>query len=695
MRLSYALLATALVAGTGSTIAQTTAVTPPIYENHSMMIVGPLPAEVVPAFLKSHFDVAQRLPDGSFRVVATAADKERLVSEYAAVVEVENLEDFYRMGLVAGEAQGGYHTYDETNGELFFASFHPLAHLDTAGYSLEGRPICVLKISDNVEIDEDEPEILINGLIHAREPIGIEIILYFMYYLLDNYALDSEIQALVDNAEIWLMPICNPDGYFYNELASPGGGGMWRKNRRNNGDGSYGIDLNRNWGFLWGYDDFGSSPEPPDETFRGTAAFSEPETQVMREFINAHDFSVIVNYHAFGDVYLKPWSFLRGLYGPDDRIFLFEMDTLHAYNGYSIEQSFYPVNGGACDWQYGEQYEKKKAVCYVPEVGPWFWPAASEIEPLCTENLPANLFFVREAIRLWDHPTRSLATSFMYFDTTVDACSEGFSRTAEFFNFHGDRSFRVDVDYFDSTASGWFTGNPFSTVLLPGSDLSVTLEFEPRSAENLSEGENSLAGHFSLVLSTLDGSPVVDTLFFPIMMTLDLVDADADGIGDDCDNCILAYNPEQADTDGDGDGNACDTDDDDDGVADGEDNCPLAANAGQSDDDADGLGNACDNCPNDYNPGQEDHDNDFIGDACCCFVSRGNVNDDPDDKVNVSDVSYLVDFLFGAPTGPSPLCWKEGNANGDPDEKVNVSDVSYLIAYLFGIPTGPAPPACP
>ncbi|MDH4157612.1 MAG: M4 family metallopeptidase [candidate division Zixibacteria bacterium] len=79
----------------------------------------------------------------------------------------------------------------------------------------------------------------------------------------------------------------------------------------------------------------------------------------------------------------------------------------------------------------------------------------------------------------------------------------------------------------------------------------------------------------------------------------------------------------------------------------------------------------------------------------CCKGVRGNANGDPDDKVNISDVSYLLEFLFGIPTGPEPPCWEEGNANGDPDEKVNVSDVSYLLDYLFGIPTGPEPKPCP
>ncbi|MDH4156469.1 MAG: SBBP repeat-containing protein [candidate division Zixibacteria bacterium] len=114
-----------------------------------------------------------------------------------------------------------------------------------------------------------------------------------------------------------------------------------------------------------------------------------------------------------------------------------------------------------------------------------------------------------------------------------------------------------------------------------------------------------------------------------------------------------------------------------------------------SDSDGDGSKNADDNCPLVPNPGQEDSDGVPPGDACCCLGLSGNANNDPDDKVNISDVSYLLAYLFGIPSGPRPGCPAEANANGDPDEKVNISDVSYLLAYLFGIPTGPEPKPCP
>jgi hypothetical protein len=86
-----------------------------------------------------------------------------------------------------------------------------------------------------------------------------------------------------------------------------------------------------------------------------------------------------------------------------------------------------------------------------------------------------------------------------------------------------------------------------------------------------------------------------------------------------------------------------------------------------------------------------------VPDPCpkCLGIMRGNANYDLNDKVNVADVTYLLSWLFGIPSGPAPACIFEANANGDAGEKVNVTDVTYLLTYLFGIPAGPPPPACP
>ncbi len=79
----------------------------------------------------------------------------------------------------------------------------------------------------------------------------------------------------------------------------------------------------------------------------------------------------------------------------------------------------------------------------------------------------------------------------------------------------------------------------------------------------------------------------------------------------------------------------------------------------------------------------------------CCIDIRGNANADESEDINISYVTYLVDYLFGIPLGPAPDCLEEGNANGDNSEDINISDITYLVNYLFGIPLGPAPPPCP
>jgi hypothetical protein len=79
----------------------------------------------------------------------------------------------------------------------------------------------------------------------------------------------------------------------------------------------------------------------------------------------------------------------------------------------------------------------------------------------------------------------------------------------------------------------------------------------------------------------------------------------------------------------------------------------------------------------------------------CCLFNRGNVNNDFEDKVNVSDLTFLIEYLFSPTAGQTPVCNEEANVNGDPEEKVNITDVAYLVTYLFGVPSGPGPAPCP
>jgi len=297
-------------------------------------------------------------------------------------------------------SMGGYLTADEVYAKLdeMFQN-HPniITEKDSIGATLLGEPIYAVKISDNPNVDENEPEVFYNSLIHAREPESMMQLLYYMYYLLDNYGTDPEVTYLVDNREMYFVPVFNVDGYKYNETTNPNGGGMWRKNRRQNSDGSKGVDLNRNWGYNWGYDNTGSSPNPSSETYRGTAAFSEPETESIRQFCISHNFKTALNYHTYSDLLILPWGYTPHE-TPDSltyREFASEMTQYNHYSWGTSSDIIYSVNGDADDWMYGEQTEKDKMIIMTPEVGTssdGFWPPQSRILPLAEENIFPNLY---------------------------------------------------------------------------------------------------------------------------------------------------------------------------------------------------------------------------------------------------------------------------------------------------------------
>ncbi len=163
---------------------------------------------------------------------------------------IRNSKDNFGVEGFGFGSMGGFYTLAEAIAQLDSMKFQYPNLITTKvsiGNTIENRPIYMVKISDNPDVDETEPEILYTSLHHAREPQSMMQMIYFMYYLLENYNTNSSVQYIVNNRELYFIPVFNPDGYEYNRTTNPTGGGMWRKNRRNN-SGSYGVDLNRNYG---------------------------------------------------------------------------------------------------------------------------------------------------------------------------------------------------------------------------------------------------------------------------------------------------------------------------------------------------------------------------------------------------------------------------------------------------------------
>ena len=166
----------------------------------------------------------------------------------------------------------------------------------------EGRPIWALKISDNVAVDEDEPAFLMASQHHARELNAPVMTIGAMGRVLNLYGSDPAIQSVVDNYELYFVPTVNPDGV--NHVWSVYN--YWRKNRRVNGGGQYGVDLNRNYPFLWGL--CGSSSSTSSDTYRGPSPGSEPETVTMRNLVARLRPEVYIDIHSYGREVLRTYA---------------------------------------------------------------------------------------------------------------------------------------------------------------------------------------------------------------------------------------------------------------------------------------------------------------------------------------------------------------------------------------------------
>ncbi len=353
-------------------------------------------------FLRAHpgLDVVKVKPQVAAEIVAGAADLKLLRDSGLPLAIVQaDLETFYgsRMSLEKALDYGIYHNQAEAVALL--DSLHAqYPQVVSARWSLgtthEGRSIWCCRLSDNPDVDEDEPEVLFDGMHHAREIMASEFVLMLAQDLASRYGVDEEITELLDSREIYLVPIVNPDGLAQNDW-----GGMWRKNRHLNYDGSYGVDLNRNYPYMWGGG--GSSGIPTDETYRGPAAGSEPETQAMMALIDAHAFVTGNSFHSFGGLTLYPWGYTTDP-APDGAAFGQLGEWLVLYNGYVPGQPgavLYPVSGGSIDWSYGDAGHAP-IFAFSNEIGgdaDGFWPSESRRGPLFQENLWPALCLIRAA----------------------------------------------------------------------------------------------------------------------------------------------------------------------------------------------------------------------------------------------------------------------------------------------------------
>jgi carboxypeptidase T len=262
-----------------------------------------------------------------------------------------------------------YHNYDEMVADVTaVAAAHPdIVDMFSIGQTAEGREIWATKISDNVAVDENEPEVLFDGMHHAREHLTVEMTLSILHLFADNYGRVNKVTNLVNNREIFVIFMMNADGGEYD--IEGGFYHYWRKNRQITDPPSIGTDNNRNYDYKWDCCG-GSSDSPSSETYHGPFPFSSPESAAIGAFTDSRviggeqQITSHITFHTYGELIMWPYGYTFQDIPPDmdpvDHEVFVTMGEAMADRTcnpqcFTPQQSsdLYITDGTTTDWMYG------------------------------------------------------------------------------------------------------------------------------------------------------------------------------------------------------------------------------------------------------------------------------------------------------------------------------------------------------
>jgi hypothetical protein len=317
--------------------------------------------------------INQVYPDHIIAEIEPCMYETVLAKGYEISILQERIDEIYLRNSrqkPCADVLGQYLTYEQFRDSLVsIASNYPdICHLETLGVSHQGRLLLIMKISDNAGTDEIEPALHFEGNIHGNEKIAWAVNFNMISYLADNYGSDTMVQRLVNEREIWIAPLVNPDGYV--------------NNSRYNGRG---IDLNRNWGWMWG-----------NEYNCGSDVMSENEARSFMEHFWRHPFVTYASYHS-GTIFIsEPWSYTTYTAPPEQNLIRHLSMGYAAYTSYPYGQGsigMYPINGATKDYDYGCGGEMGWSieVCYTKT------PPPDSIDVIFERDKPGMLLFMHKA----------------------------------------------------------------------------------------------------------------------------------------------------------------------------------------------------------------------------------------------------------------------------------------------------------
>ncbi len=372
--------------------------------------------QIIKTFNYTNYDVAAYKPGEFLDIVVSDVEYQELVAQGYDVV-VTQTEEHMKNNLKGLTDLDGYIDYEEMLAELQqieldypdICKLYDIGETRGKQYSDAGNSnyddyyheVWAMKVSDNVETEEDEPSIYYLSEHHAREPISLEVNMAILNHIIDNYGTDPEITENVDNTQIWFVPLVNPNGH---KVVIDEQNVWMRKNICDNNENGVldvtgynvvdGVDPNRNYGWEWG----GASTDWTSETYQGPNAFSEPETQAVRDLFAEHHFLAGLTYHSYGELILYPYGYAYGVIAPDQAA-LSELCTDMALSipgqsgGFYTPEAgweLYPATGTTDDYAYGTYgiFE------YTVELATQFIPPAGQVEGICEDNIEAAMILL-------------------------------------------------------------------------------------------------------------------------------------------------------------------------------------------------------------------------------------------------------------------------------------------------------------
>jgi len=330
--------------------------------------------------------------------------KNTVSSSYILIDDVQALIDLEKNSTNVTQPNAdwfaSYHRYSEfiTILKEWVTLYPNIATLvPSIGKTVEGRDIPAIRITGK----KSSKRIWFNGGQHAREWIGPATVMFITHQLLTKYGKQPEVTKLVDDVEFIIVPMVNADGYEYSQTTER----LWRKNRKRNSDGSFGVDLNRNWDDHWG--GAGSSSNPRSETYHGTGPFSEPETTALSNYLSSFLPSVLgaIDFHSYSQLVLRPYGWTNNL-SPDEKelkILGDEVrDSIYSVHkiSYVSERSIdlYITTGSASDWFYQEGIWASYTI-ELRDTGRYgFLLPPSQIIPTGQEIFESMIFFVSHVL---------------------------------------------------------------------------------------------------------------------------------------------------------------------------------------------------------------------------------------------------------------------------------------------------------